>query len=190
MADYFTQLVFRQNLKRAEISPLEWLVLRHTFDFEDRDDGEVYFFSGENGECSFLTLDVQEFREAYDAEAADEARREAFVEKLKECEAYGDFDLDQILSSTENTFELEFDLRIWPWIVQQVVKRSTDLRYVAVFGSFTCSRVVRDGFGGEITFITADRIECCSTESLLKQFVSDMARNSLMIAEKLEAQET
>ena len=55
---------------------------------------------------------------------------------------------------------LDIDLSItsWEFIFQQIVRRSSTLRYVSAVSSFTCSRMRPDGFGGAVVVISADAI--------------------------------
>ena len=51
--------------------------------------------------------------------------------------------------------------------MQDIVRRSPTLNYVAAVSSFTCTRMRSDGFGGTVVVISADTILGKSTTDLL-----------------------
>ncbi len=57
--------------------------------------------------------------------------------------------------------------------IQDIVRRSTTLRYVTAVSSFSCSKMRPDGFGGMAVLITADRIVGKSTSDILEDFLAE-----------------
>jgi hypothetical protein len=67
--------------------------------------------------------------------------------------------------------DIDFSETSWASILQDIVRRSSTLRYVSAVSSFTCSRMRPDGFGGAVVVITADAILGKSTTDLLEEFI-------------------
>ncbi len=78
----------------------------------------------------------------------------------------------------EAHLDLDLSETSWEFIVQDIVRRSTTLRYVSAVSSFTCSRMRVDGFGGAVVVISADAILGKSTNDLLEEFIEQVAPGS------------
>jgi len=74
--------------------------------------------------------------------------------------------------------DLDLSETSWEFIAQDIVRRSSTLRYVSAVSSFTCSRMRPDGFGGAVVVISADAILGKSTNDLLEEFIEQVAPGS------------
>ena len=61
----------------------------------------------------------------------------------------------------------------WEVILQDIVRRSSTLRYVTVVTAFTCTKMRPDGFGGMAVVITADAIKGKSTNDFIEDLLAD-----------------
>jgi hypothetical protein len=78
----------------------------------------------------------------------------------------------------QTQIDLDLSGTSWEFIVQDIVRRSSSLRYVTVLSSFTCSKMRADGFGGVAVLITADRIVGKSTFDLIGDFLAEAGLDS------------
>lgn len=78
----------------------------------------------------------------------------------------------------DDHLDVDFRETSWDSILQDIVRRSSTLRYVSAVSSFTCSRMRPDGFGGAVVVISADAILGKSTTDLLEEFVEQVAPSS------------
>ena len=157
MASYFVPTVVQTTIPNTDMTPLERLVLSHIFDAEPDGDG-LYFFAEESpDEC--IEVDAVELRAAHqDSVGFDSSLDSIVAERLAESAA------------ADTHIELDLTVTSWATIFQDVVRRSPTLKEVAVAAAFTCSRMLRDGFGGMATLITADAIRSCATDEMIAQF--------------------
>src|SRR5208283_1448028 len=81
----------------------------------------------------------------------------------------------QFAKARTDADEIELDLSgmSWEFILQDIVRRSSTLRYVTAITSFTCSKMRPDGFGGMAVLITADAIKGKSTSDILEDFLAE-----------------
>ena len=79
-----------------------------------------------------------------------------------------------VASSDDTEIEIDFSGTSWEFIFQDIVRRSSTLRYVTAVTSFTCSKMRPDGFGGMAVLITVDAILGKSTNDIIEDFLSEM----------------
>ena len=149
MADYHTPTVIQQTIPDADMTPLERLLLSHIFESER--DGEGWYFFAESQPADMITVECAALETALAASELDvDNTVNNFVRKL----------LADLKDEKLQNGYLDIDLSItsWEFIFQQIVRRSSTLRYVSAVSSFTCSRMRPDGFGGAVVVISADAI--------------------------------
>ncbi len=160
MADYFSPTVIQQPIPIVDMTPLERLVLSLIFDAEP--DGEALYFHATLGPSDAIGLSIDELRAAFDASSGIDSTVTAYI-----AERVG-------LASTDDTeIEIDFSGTSWEFIFQDIVRRSSTLRYVTAVTSFTCSKMRPDGFGGMAVLITADAILGKSTNDILEDFLAE-----------------
>ncbi len=150
MTDYFIPTVVEPMIPVADVSPLETLVLGQMFDCE-RDGDTCYYFAPESVD-EMPTFDVADVRTALHASRRFPGELVALVE-------------DELgkLDPAEQYLQLDLTMTSWPFIFQDIVKRSASLTDVVVTSSFTCSKMRPGGFGGMVTVITAETVLSAST---------------------------
>ena len=154
MADYFSPTVIQQPIPIADMTPLERLVLSLIFDAEP--DGETLYFHTAFGPSDAIGLSIDELRAAFEASAATASTATNYVaERLA------------AVAADDTEIEINFTGTSWEFIFQDIVRRSTTLRYVTALTSFTCSKMRPDGFGGMALLITEDAILGKSTNDIL-----------------------
>lgn len=161
MADYFSPTVIQQAIPNADMTPLERLLLTHVFSSEPDSDG-LYFYA-EEGPADMIAVSRAELKAALAASSqpADSTATTYVAERFAQLPTdAAEIDLD--LSGTS-----------WEFIIQDIVRRSSSLRYVTAVSSFTCSKMRPDGFGGMAVLITADRIVGKSTSDILEDFLAE-----------------
>jgi len=162
MADYFSPTVIQQSIPITDMTPLERLVLSLIFDAES--DGEAVYFHTSLGPSDAIGLSIDELRAAFDASAGIDSTATAYIAERV------------AVASTEDTeieIEIDFSGTSWEFIFQDIVRRSSTLRYVTAVTSFTCSKMRPDGFGGMAVLITADAIVGKSTNDILEDFLAE-----------------
>jgi uncharacterized SAM-dependent methyltransferase len=169
VADYYTPTVIQQTIAEADMTPLERLLLFHIFESER--DGDGWYFFSNSGPTEMFMVERAELKTALAASELDvDNTANTFVRKLlaglKDEELQGRY-LDLDLSET-----------FWEFIFQDIVRRSSTLKYVSAVSSFTCSRMRSDGFGGAVVVISADSILGKSTNDLLEEFIEQVAPSS------------
>ena len=127
MADYFSQTVIQPTIPVADITPLERLLLSHIFNAER--DGEGLYFYADEGPADMIWLDRApiEAALAQSPPAVDNTATTFVTGKLARVPA------DNV------EIELDFSDMGWEAIFQDIVRRSTSLRYVTAVSAFTCS---------------------------------------------------
>lgn len=169
MADYFTPTVIQQTIPEADMTPLERLLLSHVFEAER--DGDGWYFFSEQGPSDIIWVARVALDDALAASvAADETTANRFVkDHLPHPQSEGPL---------PSTIDLDFTEISWEAILQDIVRRSSTLKYVSAVSSFTCSRMRADGFGGAVVVITADVILGKSTTDLLEEFINQAVPRS------------
>ncbi|MBR0978136.1 hypothetical protein JQ554_09105 [Bradyrhizobium diazoefficiens] len=169
MADYYAPTVIQQTIAEADMTPLERLLLFHIFESER--DGDRWYFFSDSGPAEMFLVERAALETVLAASELDvDNTANTFVRKLlaglKDEELQGRY-LDLDLSETS-----------WEFIFQDIVRRSSTLKYVSAVSSFTCSRMRSDGFGGAVVVISADSILGKSTNDLLEEFIEQVAPSS------------
>ncbi len=157
MADYFSQTVVHQSIPEGDISPLERLLLSHIFSAEPDEEG-IYFFS-EQGPSDMLWLPRGQLEQALAASQAVESGANDFIRS-------------QLANLQADATEVDLDMSEpgWPFLFQDIVRRSSTLKYVSIEAAFTCSKMRSDGFGGMAMLITAEDVLSKTTGELLQEF--------------------
>ena len=160
MADYFSPTVIQQPIPVADMTPLEILVLSLIFDAEP--DGEALYFHASLGPSDTIGLSIDELWAVFEASAATASTATTYVaERLA------------AVAADDTEIEIDFSGTSWEFIFQDIVRRSTTLRYVTALTSFTCSKMRPDGFGGMAVLITEDAILGKSTNDILQDFLAE-----------------
>lgn len=162
MADYHTPTVIQQTIPDTDMTPLERLLLSHIFESER--DGEGLYFYSESGPADMITVECAALETALAASELNvDNTVNNFVRKL----------LADLKDEKLQNGYLDIDLSIasWEFILQDIVRRSSTLKYVSAVSSFTCTRMRPDGFGGAVVVISADSIFGKSTNDLLEEFI-------------------
>ncbi|MBU6397097.1 MAG: hypothetical protein KJS74_02820 [Rhodospirillales bacterium] len=162
MADYFSPTVIPEIIPNADMTELELLLLSHMFDAGS--DGEGTYFHSWQGSSDLIRVSRAELVAALYAAHGSDSRVRAYVEEKLKAAASGDASV-----------ELDMSGMSWEVILQDIVRRSSKLRYITVTTAFTCSKMRADGFGGMAMFITADAIKACSTTEFLSDCLADIA---------------
>ena len=159
MADYFSPAVIQQAIPDTDITPLERLLLAHVFSAEP--DGDAWYFYAEERPADMIAVSRAELEAAFAAssEPADSTAATYVAEDLAQ------------LPPDASEIDLDLSGTSWECIIQDIVRRSTTLRYVTAVSSFSCSKMRPDGFGGMAVLITADRIVGKSTSDILEDFL-------------------
>ena len=169
MADFYSLTVIQQKIPVADITPLERLVLSHIFDAEL--DGETVCFHAADRPATTIWLPIADLRAAFDASAKEESTAADYV-------------AERVMRASVEDGELEIDFSgmAWEFILQDIVRRSSTLRYLTAVTSFTCSQMQADGFGGMAVLITADAIKGKSTEDILCELLDEAEHGPLASA--------
>ena len=162
MADYFTPTVVQQTISVEDISPFERLLLGHIFDVDETADG--FYFYSEDGPQTLVTLQREQLMAAI---GASTDRPSSLLETIEE----------QLAKAPADQSDIDFDLSgtSYAFSLQDIVGRSTKLSYLSVVSSFTCSKMLSDGFGGMVVVITKDAIMGKSTNEILEEFLVETA---------------
>ncbi|WP_234729634.1 hypothetical protein [Acidocella facilis] len=162
MADYYSPTVIPEVIPDADMTKLERLLLTHMFESDSDDDG-TYFYSGE-GPSDVIWVQRSELTAALEASRGIDSQIFSYVEERI-----------AKISSDEDEVELDLSGTSWEFILRDIVRRSSTLRYITVTTAFTCSKMRSDGFGGMALFITADEIKGCSTWEFLSDCLAEIA---------------
>lgn len=169
MADYYTPTVIQQTIPDGDMTPLERLLLCHIFESER--DGEGWYFYSESGPVDMIMVERATLESALAASELDvDSTANSLIRKL----------LSDLKDEKLQNGYLDIDLSItsWEFIFQDIVRRSSTLKYVSAVSSFTCSRMRPDGFGGAVIVISANTILGKSTNDLLEEFIERAAPSS------------
>jgi hypothetical protein len=160
MADFMTPTVIQQRIPEKDISPLERLLLSNMFDYR-LFDKEVYL-SSEDGPATFLAIDRSDLEGAL---AKSRKLKSLIAPEIERQLAKTPADVDEI--------DIDLSSISWETLLQDIVKRSSTLRYLTVVSSFTCTKMRPDGFGGMAILITKDAIKGKSTNDILEDFLAE-----------------
>ena len=166
MADYHTPTVIQQTIRGADMTPLKQLLLSHIFEAER--DGEGWYFFSELGPTDMIVIERAALEAALAASELDvNNTANAFIKTR----------LSDPKSDELQHTHLDIDLSetSWQLILQDIVRRSSTLKYVSAVSSFTCSRMRADGFGGAVVVISAETILGKSTNDLLEEFIDQVS---------------
>ena len=158
MADYITPTVIQPAIPIADLTPLERLLLSHVFNAECQDE-RLYFYADE-GPADRIWLDRARLEAALAESRIDSTATSLVTEQLAQVPA------DNV------EIDLDFTDRCWQAIFQDIVRRSSSLRYVTAVSAFTCSKMRPDGFGGMAVLITANTVMGKSTSDIIADFLN------------------
>ncbi len=129
MAGYFSPTVIQETIPAADMTPLELLLLSHIFDAEQDGDG-WYFFSAQ-GPSDLLYIARRELEAALAASqgAGENVANTFVIEQLS---------AQQTADPPPSHRDLDLSTTSWEFIMQDVVRRSAALSYVAAVSAFTC----------------------------------------------------
>ena len=164
MADYYTPTVIEPMIPLAAILPIERLFLAQVFSEEV--DGETAYYCSDDGASDLIILDAEAVRTALEATSAETS---SLAKKL--LDVHGD--------AIQGDEEIELDEcgDLWADVLQDIVRRSSDLDHLTVTMAFTCSKMRPDGFGGLAMLITASTIRSESTSTLFDRFYAEATAN-------------
>jgi hypothetical protein len=166
MADYYAPTVIQQTVPDVDMTALERLLLSYVFDAER--DGDGWYFFSELGPADVTVIERAALEAALAASELDvDNTANTFVSKY----------LSGLKSDELQHTHLDIDLSetSWQLILQDIVRRSSTLKYVSVVSSFACSRMRADGFGGAVVVISAETILGKSTNDLLEEFIDQVS---------------
>ena len=167
MADYFSPTVIRPDIPDSDMTPLERLLLTSIFGSEPHED-RLYFFS-EQSPNDMPDFEVRELRAALLASKGTKSRAATFVSgQLKKA------------GRADDEIYLDMSIISWELLFQDIVRRSSTLKYVTAVSAWTCSKMRPDGFGGMAVLITAKRILGKSTEDLIVDFLNKVDPKHLL----------
>ena len=160
MADYFEPTIIQQSIPDADMTPLERLLLSNIFQAEP--DGDGWYFFSEQGPATMIAISRTELEIALVASQSVSSEANAYV-------------ADRLAPLPSDQVEVDLDLSgtSWEFLFQDIVRRSTRLRYVTAVTSFTCSKMRPDGFGGMAVLITSDAIVGKSTNDIFEDFLAE-----------------
>lgn len=162
MADYYSPTVIPEVIPNADMTKLEFLLLSNIFEADS--DGDGTYFHSWQGPSDMIWVQRSELVEALEASRGIDSEILTYVEERM-----------TKTSSDEDEVELDLSGTSWEFILRDIVRRSSTLRYITVTTAFTCSKMRADGFGGMALFITADEIKGCSTMEFLSDCLSEIA---------------
>jgi hypothetical protein len=165
MADYYTPSVVQPIIPYGDMTPLDRILLTRVFDSEEHDKG-LYFFT-ETAPRDYISIDRHELQTAIAASEHPSSLRETIEDQLSNA------------TPDETIVELDLSGTSIEFVFQDIVLRSTTLRYVTIVSSFTCSKMRADGFGGCVTLVTAEQILGKSTSDILEDFLSETGLDQL-----------
>jgi hypothetical protein len=166
MADCYSPTVIQQTIPDADMTPLERLLLSYIFEAER--DGEGWDFFSELGPTDLTVINREALEAALAVSKPDvDHTANVFVREL----------LARLTDDESQDGHLPLDLSETSWerILQDVVRRSSTLKYVSAVSSFTCSRMRPDALGGAVVVISADAILGKSTSDLLEEFIDQVS---------------
>lgn len=154
MAEYYSQSTVSPLLPLVDMSAAERLVLGAVFDAEE-DEGELYLFA-ENGRNLTIAIDRNDARTALKATCPASAATRLLSKAVAET-ADGE---DVVSIDVEDG---------WIDILQDIIRRSVTLTFLALETAHTCSKMRADGFGGGAIVVTADTVDMMSTSQFIDE---------------------
>jgi len=145
MADYFTQTVVTPNLPGVALTATDRLLLDMLFQSEAANGGCRYYFAADGIE--------------FEGETATEAVRAAISDSPP---CLSRLVLEKAIEGNDATVPIDIAGQ-WEAILQDILRRATDLDHLIVITAYSCSKMRPDGFGGAATVITRDAIDSLST---------------------------
>jgi hypothetical protein len=161
MTDFFKPTVIQPAIPASDITPLERLLLSHIFYAQT--DGDGFYFSAHETPADMIWLDRAPLEAALAQSMA--ATHSTAITLVTERLAQVPADNVEI--------ELDFSDLCWQAIFQDIIRRSTTLKYVTAVSAFTCSKMRPDGFGGMAVLITADTVMGKSTTDIVEDFLNE-----------------
>jgi hypothetical protein len=158
MADYYSPTVIDPQIPLDIITPLEKLVLTQILDEPEIYGGKAYFYTSTHP-CTIVSLADKDLRDALEASKAYKSRLNTLITRCLKKRELG------------REIDIEWTDGGYPMIFQDVLRRSTTLRYITVHTAWTCSKMRPDGFGGSAMLITAKRIFYISTADFLTRMI-------------------
>jgi hypothetical protein len=151
VADYFEQTVIQQAIPETDMTPL----------FNPERDGQAWCFFAKDNPCTVVRATRDELIDVLASSPDRGSTTHGYV-------------TERLAAAGADAAEIDLDLAAtsWEFFPQDVVKRSQTPAYISVVGTFTCSRMRADGFGGTAMLITADVIRGKSTNGLIEEFLS------------------
>jgi len=160
MADYRSPTVVQQMIPGSDMTSLEHLLLTNIFDAEAHED-KLYLSTYESP-AALIWVDRAEL------EAALAAPENAIYKKV------ADFAEDlQKAPASETTIMLDVSMMSWEEMLQNIIKRSSALKYISAVTSYTCSKMEVHGWGGYVVLITANIISGKGTDDMLNEMLEE-----------------
>lgn len=170
MADYFSPTVVDPEIPIADMTPLECLILENVFECES--DGDALYFFSTIGPGDSISVERKALLTALEASAMMPGGTETgHIAESLQGEAADDEDDPYI--------DIDVPTSSWEAILQDIVARSETLTEIVVTTSFSCSKMRRDGFGGAVTLITAERIAGKSTVEMLQDLRAEAVASDM-----------
>lgn len=157
MADYYSQCVVSPMLSLSDLTAAERLILCNMFESET-DADELYLFA-EVGRNSMIDLELPDIQVALATSAEGSAAADLLAGAIAG------------LAEDDTVAEIDMDDH-WIGILQEIVRRSPTLTFIAIETAFTCSKMRPDGFGGSALLITADAVDAMSTSQFIDETLS------------------
>lgn len=154
MADYYSQCDVSPMLPLSDLTAAERLILCNVFESET-DADELYLFA-EVGRNSMLDLERSDIVAALATTAQGSVAADLLAGAIAG------------LAEDDTAAEIDLDDH-WVGILQEIVRRSPTLTFVAIETAFTCSKMRPDGFGGSALVITADAVDAMSTSQFIDE---------------------
>jgi hypothetical protein len=160
LADYATPTVVLPVIPNQDMTPLEKLLLGQIFEVKN-DGRETYFFS-QAGPAEQASLDRTDLGAVLQNPTAPPS---PLAEEIKR----------QLSLAPRESAYVALDLARTPFtrLFQNIILRSNTVRYVAIISSFVCTKMRPDGFGGQVTLVTDNRILRKSTYDVLDEFLAE-----------------
>jgi hypothetical protein len=160
MADYRSPTVVQQMIPVSDMTSLEHLLLTNIFDAEPHDD-RLYLSTYESP-ASLIWVSRAKLEAALAApENVIYKKVTDFTEELQKAPA------------AETTIMLDVSMMSWEEMLQNIIKRSSTLKYISAVTSYTCSKMRVDGWGGYVVLITSDMISGKGTDDILGEMLDD-----------------
>lgn len=158
MADYQSPTVIEPTIPVSDVTPLERLLLEHVYEIEEEDDR--LYLSEWDGPNDYPEIARDALERALQASRACPSRIGPHVATL-------------LAASSDDPLAVPLDLiaSSSDLILQDIVRRSSTLEYLAITTAFTCTKMRADGFGGAVTLVAADAIFTKSTTDILGEFL-------------------